>query len=315
MTDKTTSQPSHLITQPRPRGAGSAIPIQILNEVLALPPYVSELNSLLSRVPVDLKRVGKIIRGHPALSDHLIHLCRLRFAGFDVQNASIEQGIVFLGTEQMRTLILVCCVILEIGGSLASNQLRSFWQHGLLTASLGKRIAGYIGYPRPETASRAGLVHDVGVLALARFAGGTQGQAELANGLCGEVVEEECSRFGTDHCLVGSLIGRVWGLPDEIVDVLEFHHNPEGAKHDRLLAGIVAAADNFCVVRGPRLQSVKELASVPQEGSFQRALCRWLPALGNNLARHLEDALAITYLRKINKLKGNDGGVFCGFGL
>jgi HD-like signal output (HDOD) protein len=287
---------------------------RIFDEVLHLPSYVSELNGLLGSVPVDLKRVGKIIREHPKLSDHIMHLCKLRIPGFDDQTGSIDHGIVFLGTEQMRTLILACCMIVDIGSCYSLSQLRSFWQHGLLTASLGERIALYIGYPEPATAWRAGLFHDAGALALVRWAADTRSAGPSTNAICGEVIEEERKSFGTDHCFVGSLIGREWGLPKEIVDVLEFHHNPDGSKYDRALVGIVAAADKYCVGRGIKFQLVKEPASERRDGSFQQALCYLLPGLNNDLARNLKDVLEITYLQKINHLTSDCGSVFGGVG-
>ena len=315
MTRKKAPKASRLIAQSQPNDVRSEILSRIFDKVLDLPSYVSELNTLLSSVPVDLKRVGEIIREHPKLSDHIMHLCKLRIAGFDDQNGSIDHGVVFLGTQQMRTLILACCMIVDIGSCYSLSQLRSFWQHGLLTASLSERIALYIGYPGPTTAWRAGLFHDAGALALVRWAADTRSAGPSANAICGEMIEEERKSFGTDHCFVGSLIGREWGLPEEIVDVLEFHHNPDGSKYDRVLVGIVAAADKYCVGRGIKFQLVKEPASEPREDSFQQALCYLLPGLDNDLARNLKDVLEITYLQKINHLTSDCGSVFGGVGL
>jgi len=315
LTRKKAPKPSRLINQSQPNGVRSETPSRILDQVLDLPSYVSELNTLLSSVPVDLKRVGKIIREHPKLSDHIMHLCKLRIAGFDDQNGSIDHGVVFLGTQQMRTLILACCMIVDIGSCYSSSQLRSFWQHGFLTASLSERIALYIGYRGPTTAWRAGLFHDAGALALVRWAADTRGAGPSANAICGEVTEEERKSFGTDHCFVGGLIGRKWGLPEEIVDVLEFHHDPDGSKYDRALVGIVAAADKYCVGRGIKFQLVKEPPGEPPDDSFLQAICYLLPGLDNDLARNLKDVLEITYLQKINHLSSNCGSVFGGVGL
>jgi HD-like signal output (HDOD) protein len=205
-------------------------------------------------------------------------------------------------------------MVLDIGSCFSSNQLRSFWQHGLLTASLSERIARYIDYPRAEDACRAGLFHDAGALALVRWAGGTRSTEEFRNAMCGEKVEAERKSFGTDHCVVGSLIGRAWGLPEEMVDVLEFHHNPQASKCDPLLVAIVAAADRYCVGRGVKFQLVKEQESEPSEDSFHQLLCEWLPGLGNGLARKLQDVLELTYLQKINDFERGCGSVFSDVG-
>ncbi len=311
---KKTSEASHTIDQPPPPDARSEILSRISDEVLALPAYVPELNSLLSSVPVDLKSVGKIIREHPKLSDHILHLCKLTMPEFHDPMASVDHGVVCLGINQMRTLIIACCMVMDIGSCYSSNQLRSFWQHGLLTAALSDRIARCIDYPKYEDAGRAGLLHDAGALALVRWASGARSAAELAKVTWGEDIEAERKSFGTDHCFVGSRIGRAWGLPEEIVDVIEFHHDPEESRCDRVLVGIVAAADSFCVARGVKFQLVREKGGESADESFQQSLCRWLPGLGNDMARKLKDVLEITYLQKINDVESGYSSVFSGVG-
>jgi HD-like signal output (HDOD) protein len=311
---KKTSEASHAPTRSGPNDATSEILSRISDEILDLPAYVSELNRLLSSVPVDLKRVGKVIREHPKLAHHIIHLCKLTMPAFRDQNASVDHGIVFLGTSQMRTLIMACCMVLDIGSCYSSNQLRSFWRHGLLTASLSERIANYLDYPRSEDACRAGLFHDAGALALARWAGGTRSTGEFCNAICGENTHAERKNFGTDHCVVGGLLGRAWGLPEEIVDVLEFHHDPQASKCDPILVGIVAAADRYCVGRGIRFQLVEEQASEPSEDGFDQLICQWLPGLDNDLVRKLKDVLELTYLQKTNDFERGCGSVLSGVG-
>ena len=311
---KKTSKASRALRQPQPSDARSEILSRISAGILDLPGYVSELNHLLSSVPVDLKRVGQIIREHPQLSDHILRLCQLTMPAFRDQNASIDHGVVFLGTAQMRTLIIACCMVLDIGSCYSSNQLGSFWQHGLLTASLSERIARYIGYPRSEDACRAGLFHDAGALALVRWAAGSRRTPDFHNALCGEMIEAERKSVGTDHCFVGGLIGRAWGLPDEIVDVLEFHHNPQESKCDPVLVGIVATADRFCVERGVRFQLAKEQVGEPREDGFQRLLCQWLPGLGNDMARKLKDVLELTYLQRIGDFQRRRDSVLSSVG-
>ena len=283
---------------------------RLSDEILDFPGYVTELNRLLSNVPVDLKRVGEIIRAQPNLSENLIHLCQLAMPDFHDQIASVDHGIVFLGIDQMRTLILACCMALDIGSSYSSDQLRSFWRHSLLTASLSERIARYMNYPRSENAYRAGLFHDAGALALVRWVARTGSANALDNAMCGEFIEAERQSLGMDHCYIGSLIGHIWELPAEIIDVLESHHNPQESKCDRVLVGIVAVADSFCVEHGVRFQLRKDRTSVASKVSFHQVLCRSLPGLGNDLGRKLKEILEMTYLQKINDFESGYADVF-----
>jgi len=283
---------------------------RIANEILGFPAYVAELNRLLSNTPVDLKQVGEVIRTEPNLSSHILHLCKLTMPCFGDQIASIEHGVVSLGIDQMRTLILACCLVRDLGNCYSADQLRSFWQHSVLTASLSERIARYMNYPRAENAYRAGLFHDAGALALVRWAARTRTANELGNSLCGEMIEAERDTLGIDHCFVGNLIGQAWGLPAEIVDVLKCHHYPLEAQCDRVLVGMVAAADSFCVERGIRFQLVKEPASESARALFPQSLSQWLPDLGSDLDKKLRDVLEMTYLQKVNDFDSGYGSVF-----
>lgn len=294
---------------------GNKILSSSAHEILDFPEYVAELNRLLSNVPVDLKRVGEIIRSRPKLSAQITHLCQLAMPNLHGQVESVEHGVVFLGVDQMRTLVLACCMVLDIGSCYSSDQLRSFWQHSLLTASLSERIARYMNYPRSENAYRAGLFHDAGALALVRWAARTGTGKGLDNSMCGESIQAEREILGVDHCYVGSLIGHAWELPAEIVDVLEYHHNPQESKSDRVLVGIVAAADSFCVEHGVRFQLVKNPAIVSSKDGFYESLCRSLPGLGNDFGRKLKEILEMTYLQKINDFENGYASALSGGGI
>ena len=311
---KTSKVSSSCLPTPKSK-LGNNILSASAQEILDFPEYVSELNRLLSSVPVDLKRVGEIIRSRPKLSSQITHLCQLAMPNLQGQIESVDHGVVFLGVDQMRTLVLACCMVLDIGSCYSSDQLRSFWQHSLLTASLSERIARYLNYPRTENAYRAGLFHDAGALALVRWAARTGAGNGLDNVMCGESIQAEREILGVDHCYVGSLIGRAWDLPAEIVDVLECHHNPQDSNCDRVLVGIVAAADSFCVEHGVRFQLVKNPAIVGSKDDFHQDLCHSLPGLGNDFGRKLKEILEMTYLQKINDFESGYASALSGGGI
>jgi len=299
------------VRPPQIKMLGRELVSDIVEEIFDYPAHVSELNALLCRVPVDLKAVAEIIRSQPQLSASITHLCRLTMPGFHDQPAGVEHGIVFLGIDQMRTLILACCMVSDLGAGYSTEQIRSFWRHSVLTASLAERIARYMDYPSPADAYRAGLFHDAGALALVRWAIRTRGPEAMDNTLGGELVEVERRRLRVDHCFAGKLIGQAWKLPAEIIDVLEFHHQPEASPGDRTLVGIVAAADRFCVERGIQFQLQPQPASSLPPGNLHQLLGQWVPGMGDESVRQLKDVLEITYLQKVTDFERGRSSLFC----
>ena len=66
-----------------------------LAEGLPAPPsHVSELNSLLSASPVDLKRVGEVIRRDPGLAMQVIRMCSSTLLSVRERVSSIEHAVI-----------------------------------------------------------------------------------------------------------------------------------------------------------------------------------------------------------------------------
>ena len=219
-----------------------------------LPAYVFELSSLLSCVPVDLRRVCRVIRTDPSLAAQVIRLCNSAMLGLRGRVSHIEHAVILLGTERLRTLVLTCSLVQHLGNLLSSADLQSFWQHSLLTATLSERCAFSIRYLETEQAYLAGLLHDLGVLPLLLLSAGSRdpkfGPGSIA---WGESVELERQQAGVDHCVVGKCIGLSWNFAPQIIEVLEHHHRPQDARFDRTLVDIVVAADLVCQVHGVRV--------------------------------------------------------------
>lgn len=216
-----------------------------------LPAYVFELSSLLRAVPVDLKRVCRVIRTDPSLAAQLLRLCNSDSAAMNGRTANIENAVIMAGTDRLRTLVLTCSLVECVGSLLSPTELHAFWQHSLLTATLSERSAVCLRYENVEQAYLAGLLHDIGVLPLFLLALRSP-QTKFKPGaiMWGESTELEQQHFGINHCLAGKCIGANWNFAPEIVDVLGHHHRPWEARHDRVLVEIVRAADLVCQMHG-----------------------------------------------------------------
>jgi HD-like signal output (HDOD) protein len=276
-----------------------------------LPAYVFELNTLLAAVPVNLKRVGEIIRTDPSLTAQLLRVCNSAFLGFRERINRIEHAVMLVGTERLRTMVLTCSLVEYVGHRVASEDIQSFWQHSFLTAALSERLAREIGYPQPEQAYLAGLLHDIGVLPLLVVISSESKESEsIAACGWGESLESERERFGTDHCEVGHWIGVSWNFYPTLLEVMAGHHSPREAKHDPHLVGIVAAADQFCVRRGVVWGAAPPELAEP--AGNQAILQSCLPQLKPEQADHLAEMLETDFLHLIQLMEFGAAGLFGG---
>ena len=229
----------------------------------ALPAYIFELNALLNASPVDLKLVAQLIRTDPSLAAQVLRMCHSMPYAAPVTR--IEEAVVLVGVERLQALALTC---LLIGSQPAVQAMQSFWQHSLFTAVLSERLAEWMGYPDPEKAYLAGLLHDIGELALLAGAGG-KGQARE----------------------IGVMIAVAWNYPADLAEILECHRHPDEARIDPALAGIVAFAEEFGERCGLGLAQSEPRFHPPSSLETAELLGQCLPGLDAAEARILAAAV------------------------
>jgi HD-like signal output (HDOD) protein len=216
-----------------------------------LPCHVFELDEMLRANPVNLDRISTLIARDPSLASQVLGLCNpAPGVGFP-SVSGIRDAVAQLGPERLRTLMLTCSLIQSIAGDGMSEQVHAFWHHSTLTALLSQRIAMRTGYPVPEKAYLAGLLHDIGFLALLEAFSprlSTTNDSSMDDSEDELIAEREA--IGLDHCAAGVWLGFCWNFSPELTDVLEHHHEPEKASHDVQLVTVVAVADLYCRSRG-----------------------------------------------------------------
>jgi putative nucleotidyltransferase with HDIG domain len=278
-----------------------------------LPAYVFELNSLLAAAPVNLRRVAEVIRTDPSLTAQVLRLCNSAFMGLRGGVTRIEQAVMLVGTERLRTMVLTCSLVEYVGHRVASEDIQLFWQHCFLTAALSERLARAIAFLQPEEAYLAGLLHDIGALPLLMI---TSAEAKESENIVtfgwGESLELEREHFGTDHCEVGNWIGVSWNFPPHLLEAMVKHHSPREATQDPQLAGVVAAADQFCVRRGIVLGVALPELTEPTGNQDRAILQACLPQLNADEARKLAEMLETDFLHLIQLMEFGASGLFGG---
>jgi putative nucleotidyltransferase with HDIG domain len=217
-----------------------------------LPPFpaiVLELTKVLSGSNPDIKKAGKLIRSDPSLSSQVLRLCNSPMFGLRSRVISIEQAAVLLGAERLRNLAMTCSMLAFAGNALPQAQLTSFWGHSFLAALLAEQLATYQDYFEREQAYIAGLLHDIGRLPQCMLALEEQAKNRMAPPEWPDNPTLESDYFGMDHCTAGSRMAKSWNFMPSFIDVLQNHHAPEEAIHDRVLVEVVGSIERFLLTK------------------------------------------------------------------
>lgn len=214
----------------------------------ALPQVLLQVMQLCEAEDSGLAEIADVVRRDAAIAARILSIARSPYYNCGRALDGLSQCLAVLGTRTVRQIALNQAV-LDLFGRFQGGErsdLATFWCHALLTALLARQLAERFGYPRVEEAYLAGLLHDVGRLALLQALPEVYGpmfEAGLDEKL---LVLQERERFDLDHAEAGAWLAERWQLDLLFCDSLRYHHEScarVGGAHP--LVRIVALADRL----------------------------------------------------------------------
>ncbi len=210
---------------------------QVPADLAAYPAVLSRALALLRREDVSFADVGRLCQSDQVLGSSLLSVANAALYSPLTPIKTIGRAIAHIGVEAVKKIILTVAA----RPLFASSKLRILWQHSLEVATIAERLARTTNRLDPGEAFVAGLVHDIGRLAmesLPREAIETHHRiAEDAQ--C--VVLADMAVIGMDHGEFGMRVIEKWGLPGDLVSAVRLHHRPELA--DQLMPSLLYLAE------------------------------------------------------------------------
>ncbi len=214
------------------------------------PRVLIEFQRLLASDDYDLRQVAKAISQDPGIVALLFKATRSPAFARAKNAKTLEQILMVVGIKQVFNLVQAVSLATSINDG-TRRAFDIFWSRAHEIAQMASIIADdrvSVCNVFPDQAYLAGIFHECGVpVLMMRFSQYCEA-LRLDNATCWPNLSEEDARFDVDHCSVGYLVARHWGLPDFVCDAIRFHHEmPEerviGASVT--LVAIIQAASHF----------------------------------------------------------------------
>ncbi|HOF40318.1 MAG TPA: HDOD domain-containing protein, partial [Candidatus Hydrogenedentes bacterium] len=196
--------------------------------------------SVLFDASPDLEAAGALFAIDPALAS-----CALRMANVPGANRASSETILLrdavqaVGYEGLRRAVLGV-TLTSLPVQSCQQHLERLQRHALACATCAAKTAAHTRVVSPGEAYVAGLLHDVGRLALIA-AMPDEYCAFLENNEPAELDRLERAAFDVDHALVGKWMAERWTLPRHLSQAIWFHHLPPGTLlGDRPIVHLVA---------------------------------------------------------------------------
>ena len=239
--------------------------------VPSLPHLYQELLTELKKPEPSIKIIGGIIEQDIGMTAKILQITNSAFFGLSRSISNTSEAITFLGIDTISTLTLGVGIFAQFDCPKQDKIIDELWAHSFQVAVLAKKIAKSVNPECANDAFTSGLLHDIGeVLFAANMPDEYMATREivLEYGKPDEAVEIEL--LGATNVAMGAYLIGLWGLPNQVVEAIAFHHQP--SKYESLTFNALTAV---------------HLANV---------LIRH-PA--NELSAHMEKYFDIEYLKRI----------------
>lgn len=221
-----------------------------LDRLPSLSAIAVRLLQVTSSDDASAREVVGLLEADPALAASILKACRCSERGRSARINSIERAVVLVGFKAVRSIALSVQffeLLDGLGRSSGVFDRRLFWRHCLAVSVAAEHIARGAGTGvDPAEAGLAGLLHDLGHLALHATARDAFDSVCASAERTGESIDALCRRvFSTDTHTIGRRLAERWSLPEPIVEAIWLGGGaaPTGAGPAGALVAVVSLAD------------------------------------------------------------------------
>lgn len=192
----------------------------------AQPWVLIELRDKIATGDYSVRSISHIISQDPGLVAMLFKAARSPVFSRGRKFDKLDQVLQVIGIKQTYSLVQAIALSTAIGQG-AHKAFERFWTRSGEVAQFAAIIADdqvSVCNVFPEQAYMAGIFHECGVpVLIMRFPEYCR-KMHLDDVCCWPMLAEEDARFNVDHCSIGYLVARHWGLPDFVCAAIRYHH-------------------------------------------------------------------------------------------
>ncbi len=232
--------------------------VRHLDNLPAMPVIAQKILALHLESDEGERAMLKLIEQDPQIAAKIIGLANSPLFGASKRVASIADAAMLLGITRVKSVTMGIAVMSSLARKPAGKlDIQRLWLHSLSIALALRTLSRAMPSntrPLDDEIFLAGLLHDIGYMVLNHL--DQKRSDELHTRLAAEQdrpsIEIEAELLEMNHCELGSELARHWDLPDAVVAVLRYHHDPanENAAAGQPLVSMVNLAEKILTTVG-----------------------------------------------------------------
>jgi HD-like signal output (HDOD) protein len=243
----------------------------------SLPAVALQVLELTRQPNTDSRSLKECIENDPALAAKILRVANSPMFGLSQQVTDLGQAVTLLGAKPLKLLVLGFSLPKTLLIGVEATVLERYWRHTLIKSVAAREISETLWNLPGDDAFVAGLVQDIGMLALVQDLADAFGQfVERIFEEGGDLQALEMATLGFDHATLSAEMLKHWGFPDAIVRAVAFPHDAQQVQqlpeHERDLPQILHLAElvtELLTQQRPHL-----LNRLLEAGSLYRGLTR-----------------------------------------
>lgn len=217
------------------------------------PKIVTEIQSELNKENPDFSKISSLVERDVSLSAKILKVANSPFFSRGKID-SIQHALHILGMKTFNAILLSSALRDAVRGEI--ELIENFLNHSAVTATVAAMIARVVKEIPDHTAYITGLFHDCGIVLMHKkfnnyakyfdYALYTLPVQDITDKF-DSIVGLEQELFYTNHCVMGYVMAKSWGLSETILKAIINHHSFKVElikdKTERILCSILSLAD------------------------------------------------------------------------
>ncbi|MGD2097764.1 MAG: HDOD domain-containing protein [Desulfobacterales bacterium] len=217
-----------------------------------MPGTAVKLLGLIDDPSMRVSQIEEILRHDSGLTANVLRLANSAYFGIPSKIGSIRQAVILLGLKRLIQMVIAACVSAIMDKPVPGYDLPpgELWRHSIAVSVAAEALVKELKIEASEEIFTAALLHDVGKLVLGEFVKDEFNKIEAAvsEGVSFEMAETMV--LGINHADVGAKILARWSLPPEIINAVQWHHDPEALEHTSVMLDIVHVTNVMSMLIG-----------------------------------------------------------------